>query len=358
MTESSIIIRLLHPDDAADLHAIITQPEVVTTLVQLPSMEFAETQAWVARQEPGRHRLVAEMGGRVVGSSNLTQSQNPRRMHSASLGLMVHRDYWGQGVGSALLAALLDLADNWFNLWRVELGVFTGNAAALHLYQKFGFEVEARRRDAVFGGDGRFHDEYNMARIRSGAPTAAAVPLPIVERRADVTAVSIRPLHPDDVPDLHALFTHPAVCSTTNQYPSQEIGRIQARVADKRSGLYRYAAVAAHTDGSQKVVGNINLHQKPMPRLAHAGSLGMSVHPAYWGMGIGARLMETILDLADNWLNLRRVELSVTTDNPPAIHLYEKFGFAHEGVQRLYNYGNGRWADVHLMARLKDRRAW
>lgn len=37
--------------------------------------------------------------------------------------------------------------------------------------------------------------------------------------------------------------------------------------------------------------------------------------------------MTAILDIGDNWLNLKRVELEVNTDNPVAVHLYEKFGF-------------------------------
>ncbi len=37
--------------------------------------------------------------------------------------------------------------------------------------------------------------------------------------------------------------------------------------------------------------------------------------------------MSEILDLADNWLMLVRIELGVFTDNEKAIKLYEKFGF-------------------------------
>jgi putative acetyltransferase len=49
---------------------------------------------------------------------------------------------------------------------------------------------------------------------------------------------------------------------------------------------------------------------------------------------------------------LKRVELDVHTDNPGAIHLYEKFDFVVEGTKRLYSYGAGRWADAYFMARL------
>jgi putative acetyltransferase len=36
-------------------------------------------------------------------------------------------------------------------------------------------------------------------------------------------------------------------------------------------------------------------------------------------MSIGTQLMDAILDLADNWLHLKRVELEVNTDNPAGV---------------------------------------
>jgi putative acetyltransferase len=56
----------------------------------------------------------------------------------------VRDDWHGQGVGTALIEAAIDLADNWRNLTRLELRVFTDNAPAIHLYEKVGFEIEGR----------------------------------------------------------------------------------------------------------------------------------------------------------------------------------------------------------------------
>lgn len=72
--------------------------------------------------------------------AGLTVFANPRLRHSADIGIMVHKDYQNMGVGSALMERLLDLADNWLMLVRVELTVFADNERAIHLYEKFGFE--------------------------------------------------------------------------------------------------------------------------------------------------------------------------------------------------------------------------
>lgn len=62
--------------------------------------------------------------------------------------------------------------------------------------------------------------------------------------------------------------------------------------------------------------------------------------------------MAAIVELADNWLGLRRIELTVWTDNARAIHLYEKFGFQHEGTHHQYARRAGELVDAHFMARL------
>jgi putative acetyltransferase len=131
--------------------------------------------------------------------------------------------------------------------------------------------------------------------------------------------------------------------------PTQEISLTESRMKTQAPGLHRYVAVV-----EGKVVGQISIHQSSRPREAHAAGLGMMVDPDYWGMSIGTQLMDTVLDLADNWLNLKRVELEVNIDNPAGVRLYEKAGFVIEGTKRFHTYGDGRWADSYFMARVRD----
>jgi putative acetyltransferase len=71
-----------------------------------------------------------------------------------------------KGVGSALLAAAIDIADNWYGLARLELSVYTDNEGAIALYKKYGFEIEGTLR-AYALRDGAFVDTYTMARLRT-----------------------------------------------------------------------------------------------------------------------------------------------------------------------------------------------
>lgn len=136
------IIRHAEPADLVAVKAIYDQPSVFANTLQLPYQPEAKWQSLFLPQ-PGFYNLVAELDNQVVGQLGLQVMQNPRRRHVADIGMGVSEPFQGQGIGSALLRAALDLADNWLALKRVELVVYSSNEAAVALYERFGFEVEA-----------------------------------------------------------------------------------------------------------------------------------------------------------------------------------------------------------------------
>lgn len=97
------------------------------------------------------------------------------------------------------------------------------------------------------------------------------------------------------------------------------------------------------------------IDQPPLRRQSHGHSagFGMGIHDDFQSQGIGTRLMEPMLNLADNRLNLWRVDLQVYTDNEPGIALYKKFGFEIEGTHRNHAFREGQYVDSCTMARLK-----
>ena len=107
--------------------------------------------------------IVATLDGRVVGCADLTRYKG-RRSHVGGIGISVHDDFHGCGIGSALMGALTDLSDKWLNLARRELSVYVDNEPATRLYKRFGFVMEGISRGLAFR-DGIFVDVYLMARL-------------------------------------------------------------------------------------------------------------------------------------------------------------------------------------------------
>ena len=79
----------------------------------------------------------------------------------------------GQGVGTALMAALCDYADNWASCLRIELTVYTDNDIAQRLYRNFGFELEGTFRGYALR-DGRWRCDVVLMRAAIAARCVAA----------------------------------------------------------------------------------------------------------------------------------------------------------------------------------------
>jgi len=159
--------------------------------------------------------------------------------------------------------------------------------------------------------------------------------------------IEVRALEPADMVEVTEIFNQPKAYAGTLQLPFTSVDARQKRNAAAAPTDTRLVAVS---DG--KVVGVIFLTRFDARR-AHVGSIGMAVHDAYAGRGAGTALMAAVVDLADNWLQLKRLELGVYADNARAIALYERFGFEREGLQRAYSWRGGAFADSLIMARLR-----
>ncbi len=127
-----IAVRHSEPDDYRALHRIFSGPRAIAGTLQLP---FPRAETWRERlSEPpeGLYSLVACVEGEVVGSLSLEISPTRWRMrHVGSIGMAVRDDWQGKGIGTALMEAALDIADNWLNLTRIELRVYVDNAAGI-----------------------------------------------------------------------------------------------------------------------------------------------------------------------------------------------------------------------------------
>jgi putative acetyltransferase len=161
----SVTVRGGGGDDWEALHAIWNQPSVYWGTLQVP-YRSAEFDRQRVRHPPERFwPLVAELDDQVVGNSGLFLDEL-NRSHVGHVGMMVHEDYQGMGVGSALMEAVIDLTDNWLGLDRLHLEVYTDNLRAAQLYRKYRFREEGIWRAYAFRA-GHYIDTLVMGRLRA-----------------------------------------------------------------------------------------------------------------------------------------------------------------------------------------------
>ena len=162
---SDLVVRRCEPEDYAAVYRVYSSPNAMAGTIGVPFSSPQEVREELARDGDGSFPLVACAGEEVVGHLTLSVYMNPRTRHSGHFGIAVRDDWQGRGVGTALMEACLDLADNWLNLMRLDLRVYVDNAPAIALYEKFGFEIEGTHKIFAYR-DGGYVDAHIMARLR------------------------------------------------------------------------------------------------------------------------------------------------------------------------------------------------
>lgn len=170
----SLILRHCEPKDVNLLPKFMEQISAESThTLQYPGKTFdlkLAAEAWgKAVDVPGSIYLGAFSDGAFVGQLILHQYQanHPWTKHIGEFGMMVLKDYWGQGLGSALLERMEALARS-VQISRIEATVRTANERGVALYTRRGYEIEGIRRSAAWI-NGEFQDEYHIAKLLDGS---------------------------------------------------------------------------------------------------------------------------------------------------------------------------------------------
>ena len=107
--------------------------------------------------------------------------------------------------------------------------------------------------------------------------------------------------------------------------------------------------VAVADDGS--VTGWCDIRRTPFEGFRHVGTLGIGLLSAYRERGLGPRLLSRSIEAAAA-AGISRIELEVFASNTRAVHVFERAGFAREGLKRGARLLDGVADDLVCMARL------
>ncbi|UNO50520.1 MULTISPECIES: GNAT family N-acetyltransferase [Alicyclobacillus] len=160
----NLLIRPVRASDAQSIYRIMMQEQVMPYIISLPSDRLEQLEDRYRTLPKNVYEFVAEVDGDVVGNAGLVQL-SARRSHVGTFYIAVDSNFHGKGIGTALITKILDLADNWLMLERVELGVLATNPRAQALYERHGFVVEGKKRGAIRSA-GEYVDEVVMSRLR------------------------------------------------------------------------------------------------------------------------------------------------------------------------------------------------
>src|SRR5215468_6429456 len=113
--------------------------------------------------------------------------------------------------------------------------------------------------------------------------------------------IVVRATEPYDLEAIHEILRCPRVAANTLQLPWRPLEYTRERFKPAVD-VYSFVALI-----DNRVVANLGIHIEQVPRRRDVGKFGMSVHDDFQNRGVGSALMATMIDLADNWLGLRRI---------------------------------------------------
>ncbi len=91
------------------------------------------------------------------------------------------------------------------------------------------------------------------------------------------------------------------------------------------------AMIMCVVDG--RVVGNCEISFFKGMKTKHRASIGIALISEFWNQGIGTRMFEEMIRLAESREGVLQMELEFVEGNARARHLYEKMGFRITGVR-------------------------
>lgn len=115
--------------------------------------------------QPSRVMIVADVEGVIAGNCDLSSKGIKRKLlHRSSIGIAVMKEFWGIGIGSALMRYCLEQADK-IGYEQTELEVASENKRAIALYEKLGFRKIGQWPNALKRDDKTYYDEDIMIRF-------------------------------------------------------------------------------------------------------------------------------------------------------------------------------------------------
>lgn len=146
-TSDDVSIREAQPTDAAAIIHFLRQASqesdaiLITGLQSLTSAKESDNLATIQRSDDCEV-VVAYLGQQVIGIVTImVVADHP---DTGELGVVVARNYWHNGIGSALLDTILDWYQHGSSLHQLVLDVFADNERAINLYRHYGFDEVSR----------------------------------------------------------------------------------------------------------------------------------------------------------------------------------------------------------------------
>lgn len=110
---------------------------------------------------PNTIMIIGIVNNEIISVAQVSGQFRKRIEHNAEIALSVRKSHWHQGVGSHMMASLINFSKGTNTIKNLSLGVKASNTNAIKLYEKFGFQKVGVHKN-FFNVNGEFDDEILM----------------------------------------------------------------------------------------------------------------------------------------------------------------------------------------------------
>ena len=166
----SFVFRTPNSDEAqvvldAMAEIAASSPYILSTAESFRSIDLKEQVKWIescAKSAVSVIIAVYESSGRLIGLCNGRCYSDPKRKHRAALGVSIHPNFRGQGLGKKLMEVLINNIKSFTGIKIIELDVMAENLPAIKMYESLGFKRGGLFPKAFILPDGRTIDNLTM----------------------------------------------------------------------------------------------------------------------------------------------------------------------------------------------------
>jgi ribosomal-protein-alanine N-acetyltransferase len=183
-----LMLRAPTPKDAAAYHALLSIPEVtrLSNTPDAPSKARSEGLVrWMSKLHAsgkGCAWIIEDRDAKIVVGA-IRYNNFHKKSKCGEIGYELHPDFWGKGLMTEAVAAIVTCGHQTFGLNRIEAWTLPGNVASERVLEKSGFRYEGTLRQKAWFKGG-YHDFRMFGRI-AGDPTSQAK-LPAAPVAADI----------------------------------------------------------------------------------------------------------------------------------------------------------------------------
>lgn len=167
--QKEITLRMINPSEVqALLNSMVeiaeTAPYILMSVENFKNIKIEDEVKWIEsyNNDPRSLLIIAQFNNKIVGIIDFKAFKNPKSSHRGSLGISLHHEIRGEGLGELLFNKLLLEAKKIDDLLMIELDVMGDNLQAYHLYKKMGFIEVGRIPKAFKQPEGNYCDDIKM----------------------------------------------------------------------------------------------------------------------------------------------------------------------------------------------------